>query len=364
MRPPPGKRAKKSGRVRLEDIARQCGVSLSTASRALAGEKGVRPEIRHIILEAAKTANYAVPAAVAGQRVIVAASSAAMIDYVRNQFTLYVIEGLNERARALGLEITTRPIAGHAEERAMLEEVRSDDRVAGVLFLTVDDETMLAATRDFGKPVVLLNSDDPDMRLSSVTPCNRSAARLATDYLIGHGHRRILFLMRPGRRTIERRREGWQDALWAHGIPVSDDLLLSVDDWVPDLATQAVAQRIRERGLDFTAILGAGDSLAIGAIVGVRQAGYTVPGDVSIMGIDDLPQAAFLTPPLTSMHVPKREIGMVALDLLRDALSGPPMPARRVELACHLVERQSVGPAAGLPRPAPTPTKAAMEDRK
>jgi DNA-binding LacI/PurR family transcriptional regulator len=80
-------------------------------------------------------------------------------------------------------------------------------------------------------------------------------------------------------------------------------------------------------------------------MVAVQQLGYAVPGDVSIMGIDDLPQAAFLTPPLTSVHLPKREIGMVALDLLRDGLAGPPMPARRIELACHLVERKSVGPA-------------------
>ncbi len=345
MDAPLGKRGKKSRRVRLEDIARQCGVSLSTASRALAGEKGVRPEIRDLILEAAKTANYAAPAAVTGQRVILAASSAAMIDYVRNQFTLYVLEGLSERARALGLEIVTKPIADRAEELAMLAEARQDDSVAGVLFLTIDDESMLAATRGFGKPVVLLNCDDPDMRLSSVTPCNRSAARLATDYLIGQGHQRILFLMRPGRRTIERRREGWQDALLQHGLPVKDDMILMVEDWIPDLATQAVVQRIRAKGLDFTAILAAGDSLAAGALVGVQQAGFAVPTDVSIVGIDDLPQAAFLNPPLTCMHVPKREIGMVALDLLRDALSGPPMPARRVELACHLVERQSVGPA-------------------
>jgi DNA-binding LacI/PurR family transcriptional regulator len=345
MKPAPGKRGKQSRRVRLEDIAKACGVSLSTASRALAGEKGVRQEVRDRILEAAKAANYAVPLAVAGQRVIVAASSAAMVDYVRNQFTLYVLEGLNERARALGLEIVTRAVADREEELAMLEEARRDPQVAGILFLTVDDERLLAATRGFAKPVVLLNGDDPDMRLSSVTPCNRSAARLATDHLIRLGHRRILFLMRPGRRTIERRREGWQDALLEHGLAAPADQVVAVDDWVPDLATQAIAGRIRARGHDFTAVLAAGDSLAAGAMIGVQQAGYAVPADVSVMGIDDLPHSAFLTPPLTSMHVPKREIGMVALDLLRDALSGPPMPARRVELACHLVERLSVGPA-------------------
>jgi DNA-binding LacI/PurR family transcriptional regulator len=344
-KPPSGKRGKKSKRVRLEDIAEACGVSLSTASRALAGEKGVRPEIRQQVLEAAKNANYVIPTAVAGQKVILAASSAAMIDYVRNQFTLYVLEGLKDRAQTLGLEIVTRPIADRTEELAVLKEAQQDDQVAGLLFLTVDDEGMLAATRDFGKPVVLLNSDDPFMRLSSVTPCNRSSARLATDHLINLGHSRILFLMRPGRRTIERRFEGWRDALLAKGLPATDDLVVPVDDWLPELATQAIAERISAGGLDFTAVLAAGDSLALGAMIGIQQKGFSVPGDVSVIGMDDLPQAVFLNPPLTTMHIPMREIGSVALDLLRDKLSGLPMPPRRVELACHLVERASTGKA-------------------
>jgi DNA-binding LacI/PurR family transcriptional regulator len=344
-KPEPGKRGKKSKRVRLEDIAEACGVSLSTVSRALAGEKGVRPEIRQQVLDAAKHANYTVPRTVAGQKVILAASSAAMIDYVRNQFTLYVLEGLKERAQALGLEIVTRPIANKQEEMVVLDEARSDPEVAGLLFLTIDDEEMLAATRGFDKSVVLLNGDDPLMRLSSVTPCNRSSARLAADHLLGLGHQRILFLMRPGRHTIERRYEGWRDALLHRGIPVDNDLVVPVEDWLPELGTQAIASRIRERGLDFSAVLAAGDSLAVGAMMGVQQMGYSVPDDVSVMGMDDLPQAAFLNPPLTTMHIPMREIGSSGLDLLYDNLSGLPFLPRRVELACHLVERSSTGPA-------------------
>src|SRR5690606_24370110 len=143
------------GKVLLEDIAERCGVSLSTVSRALAGEKGVRPEIRQQVLEVAKTANYVMPTAVAGQKVILAASSAAMIDYVRNQFTLYVLDGLKERAQALGLEIITRPIADKSEELSLLKEAKDDPEILGLLFLTVDDEALLAATRGFEKPVVL-----------------------------------------------------------------------------------------------------------------------------------------------------------------------------------------------------------------
>ncbi len=340
-----GKRGKKSRRVRLEDIADKVGVSLSTVSRALAGEKGVRPDIRERILEAAKDSNYAISASVAGKKVVLAASSAAMIDYVRNQFTLYVLEGLRDRAQALGLEIVTRAIADQAEEKMVLDDARADPDVAGLLFLTVDDEGILAATRGFSKPVVLINGDDPYMRLSSVTPCNRSAAHVATDYLIRLGHQRILFLMRPGRRTIERRREGWHDAFLQHDIECPDDLVVQVDDWLPELAAQAISERVKKRGLDFSAVLTAGDSLAVGVMMGVQQMGYTVPGDVSVMGMDDLPQAAFLNPPLTTVHIPMRELGGVALDLLRESLSGLAHPARRVELACRIAERQSTGPA-------------------
>lgn len=338
-----GKSGKISRRVRLEDIAAACGVSISTVSRALAGASGVRSEIRERIKTAARDANYAVPSSIAGRKVILAASSAAMIDYFRNQFTTYVLEGVQQRAMALGVEIVTRPIANHDDEVRVLQEASSDEQVAGLLFLTLDDDEMLERARGSAKPVVLLNGEDPQMRLSSVTPCNRAAARLAAEHLIGLGHQRILFMMRRGRRTIEHRFEGWQEAMLQHGLPPAPELVLAIDDWIPASAAEAIAERTRH-GLDFTAVLAAGDSAAVGSVIGLQQRGYRVPHDVAVIGMDDLPQAAFLDPPLTTMHIPMREIGAAALDLLRDDVSGVPMPPRRLELACHLVERQSTSP--------------------
>lgn len=344
-----GKKGKASRRVRLEDLAVHCGVSVSTVSRALDGGKGVRSDLRARIIEAAKDLNYAIPASVAGRKVILAASSVAMIDYVRNQFTFYVLEGLNQRARTLGVEIVTRSIASREEEIGVLREAQDNETVAGCLFLTLDDEDMLTLTTAFGKPIVLVNGDDPRMRLSSVTPCNRSAARLGTEHLLDLGHRRILFLMRRGRRTIERRFEGWQDAMREHGIMDTAELAVDVEDWLPELAAEAIARRIAANGLDFTAVIAAGDSLAVGAMMGLERLGYTVPADVSVMGMDDLPQAAFLNPPLTTMHIPMREIGAAALDLLLEDLGGFAMPPKRVELACSIAERQSTGPASLRP---------------
>ena len=331
-------------RTRLDDLAKSCGVSIATVSRALAGEKGVSAEIRQKIIEAAKTTGYSTAGATVANRVVLAASGAAMLDYMRNQFTWHVLDGLKERAERLGFEIVTRQIVDADAQEAVLAEVRDDAAVGGLLILTIDDEALLTAASSIGKPVVLINGDDPYMRLGSVTPCNRSAARLAAEYLISLGHRRIAFLVRPGRRTIERRQEGWRDALKHHGLAHDDGMVLTVDDWLPELGSAAVAAEITRNGLWFTAVLAANDSLAYGAINGLKSQGISVPGSVSVVGIDDLPQAAFLDPPLTTMHIPMREIGATALDLLRDGMLGLAEPPRRIELGCPMMVRGSAGP--------------------
>lgn len=328
-------------KVRLSDVAARCGVSVSSASRALSSDKGVRPEQREAVLAAARELGYPIPRFRTGDTIIVAASGAAMLDYSRNQFTAHVLEGLRERADALGYQVSTRPVADVSSEREIVAEALADDRVAGLLFLTLDDEEMLESVRGLTKPIVLVNGDDPRMRLSSVAPCNRAAAAMATQFLRRLGHDRILFLTRPGRRTIERRREGWSDAMADLGGDAVADLVVSVEDWLPDLAGAAIERRIAERGLDFTAILAAADSLASGAMSQLSRMGYDVPGDASVIGMDDLPGSVFHSPPLTSVHIPMREIGATAVDILCEEMENRERPARRVELACSLVARAS-----------------------
>jgi DNA-binding LacI/PurR family transcriptional regulator len=340
-----GKRGRRSRRVRLEDLASQVGVSVSTVSRALAGEKGVRPALRALVLEAARQANYAMPSRVAGATVVVAASRAAIVDYHRNQFTLHVLDGLRQRATALELDLVTRPIGDQAELQSMFEDAAADPGVVGVLLLTLDDEQMLVPARAFEKPVVLINGDDPAMQLSSVTPCNRSAAHLATRHLLSLGHQRIAFVVRSGRRTIERRLEGWRDALRQAGLPVDPDLVIEVDDWLPERAAHAIRERHAATGLDFTALVAAGDSLAFGVVSAMTELGVKMPDEMSIVSIDDLPHAQFLDPPLTAIHIPMRELGAVGLDLLREELQGLPTPRKRIELACGLHVRGSTSVA-------------------
>ncbi len=340
---PKGKRAKASRRVRLEDLANACDVSIATVSRALSGGAGVRPDLVARIQRVAQDFSYTLPSTMAGQRILVMASSAAMEDYARSQFTLNVMQGIENHARLLRATVATQAIASTDEERRVLAEAERDDSIAGLLFLTLDDEDMLAAARGCSKPVVLLNGDDPSMQFSSVAPSNRAAGALATDHLIRLGHRRILFLMRRGRRTIERRFEGWRDRMFPGGRDYDPSLVVEVGDWLPELAAQAIRDRINRQGCDFSAIVCAGDILAQGAMQALQVLGLSVPGDVSVLGMDGLPQGAFLNPPLTAVAMPMREIGAAAVDLIRDVRLGSAMPARRIEIACHLIERGSCG---------------------
>ena len=258
------------GRMRLQELAERHGVSVSTASRALSGKPGVSPELRRNLVEAAREVGYPLPGTLQGKEVLVAASRAAITDYDRNLFTAQVLAGMRERAAALGLVLRTTTLRDNEPEA--LEAMLASDRPGAIVLLTVDEPEVLALVHATGLPAVLVNGDDPWMRLDSIAPCNRSAARLATDHLLACGHRDLLFLQRPGRTTIQRRLEGWRDALHAAGLPADDARVLCVADWLPELAEEALGRHLDAGGAPFSAILCAGDSLAGGAVAALERA--------------------------------------------------------------------------------------------
>ncbi|WP_447928834.1 LacI family DNA-binding transcriptional regulator [Vreelandella sp. EE27] len=332
----------KARRLKLADVAAHCNVSISTVSRALSGTPGVRADLRQHILETAHTLNYQQPSTLAGQRIVVLASAKALIDYQRNQFSTHVLYGIKAQAKMLDMDLEILSAHDREGELALLKENEALEQVAGMLFLTVDDEEVLTQARTLAKPTVLINGDDPLMQLSSVGPHNRAAAATATQHLVELGHQRILFCTNPGRRTIELRREGWLDSLPETVRPYQDELIVEAQEWTSEAARAAISTKL-DQACDFTAVLCAGDSLAIGIILELRSRGFRVPEDISVVGIDGLPQGEFLVPSLTSVHLPMRGIGQVAVDLLRDQVLDPRFIARRIELAGELIIRSSSG---------------------
>ncbi len=331
-----------SKRARISDIAQRLGVSTATVSRAISGKGYVREDLGERIRATARELGYAMPESLVDQRVMLVVSHEAMIDFERSQFTMYVLEGLKDRAAERGIAIEHHAFRTEdgLDDLAVLAEA---DDLVGMLFLTVDD-TILKTARALRCPVVLVNSDDPEMRLSSVTPCNRSAAAMAARHLVDLGHERIAFVTKPGRRTIQRRLEGLRDVLDGTG---ETPLVIEAEDWTVQAAQEAVTRALADGG-DFTAIVAAGDILAAGALHALHENGLNVPEDISVIGIDGLPQGAYLSPALTTVTIPMHDIGAFSLDLLCNTAelrgTNRAMPLSRIELACRLTPRASTGP--------------------
>ncbi|WP_170293934.1 LacI family DNA-binding transcriptional regulator [Paracoccus limosus] len=327
-------------RPTIADIAQNLDLSTATVSRALSGRGYVRDDVALRIRTRAREMGYPVHDQPGGSRVLVVASHAALLDLQRSQFTLHVLEGLRERAAALAIEVDVHGYSGPDEIPAVAQ--RQSEALIGIILMTVDDATISVA-RSLPCPVVLLNDDDPLMQIDSVAPCNRSAAALAAAHLTAQGHQRILFLTKPGRRTIARRLEGMRDVLGAGFGPAQ---VLEVEDWTAEAARNRVAAALRD-GPAFTAIIAAADILAAGAIVAIQESGASVPRDISVIGIDGLPQGELTSPALTTIAIPMRRIGAEALALVQDSarsrLHDQFYVPRKLELGCRLIERASTG---------------------
>jgi LacI family transcriptional regulator len=172
---------------------------------------------------------------------------------------------------------------------------------------------------------------------------NRRGGFEATQHLLEHGHRRIATIVGPPAwPSAAARLDGYRLALGEAGVEDDPELVEHAAGW--DLESGvAAATRLLDRDADFTALFAHSDLIALGAMRRLREAGVHVPDDVSVVGFDDLPVAAYVEPALTTVHQPMREVGALAAGLVLDRLAGGPPPAPEPHmLRAALVTRDSV----------------------
>ncbi len=336
---PPGKgaAAASSGRVTLRHVAEAVGVSISTASRALNGAPGISSDVRTRIQSAAGRLNYA--GATAGTATVI--SELQIADGSAGEFMHAVQRGMEKRARELGLSLSVT----HAGPSS-LAWLEPDEVTAGYLLLSMQREDIIEHLSARAIPTVIVNGREPLMRLDAVAPANHAGGYLGAQHLLELGHRRILTLAHSPRPTIRDRMAGSREAMHEAGLELAGDLVIELDAMRTDLAYNAVKERIAlKRGCDFTAIHCYNDSCAFGAIAALTEAGLSVPGDVSIVGFDDIPTAALISVPLTTIRVDAEDIGARSVSRLVERIRLQDNLTTYIETAVKLVVRDSTGPA-------------------
>lgn len=327
--------------VTIVDVAKEAGVSFATVSRVLNDGVNVKPEKRARVLRAVKRLGYTTNLQARSLR----GGSTRLIGLlVRDLGTAYIGEiirgidaALAEQKYDVMLYTTHRRQAKENEYVTALTRGMTDGLL---LVLPRHPEGYLKTLRQRKFPHVLIDHQGIDERGPAVGATNRTGAYDATRYLLALGHRRIGFITGSMDLGCSRERlDGYRAALLDHGVAVDNALIREGDFQQPRGFIGAL--ELMNLPNPPTAIFASNDVMAFGAMEAARERGKKIPDDISIIGFDDIPQAAQVHPPLTTIHQPLEEMGRRAAQMLLDIIEHPQRPAEKIELPTELVMRES-----------------------
>jgi len=331
------------------DIADIAGVSQATVSRALRNSPLVRPETRERIQEIARELNYFVNRNAAGLRTHQSNTIALLMfdetggsEAQINPFFLSMLGYISRSAASLGYDVLVS-LQQLSDDWHI--EYQASHRADGLILLGYGDyvsyreklDALAAANTRF----VIYGADAADQPGLSVGCDNVAGGRMATQHLLDLGCKRIAILGDTSRRHPEfaSRGDGYAAALDDAGIGIDESLGIFADN-TEESAYRAM-QEFLASGTEFDAVFAVTDVLAIGAMRALADAELDVPGDVSVIGFDDLPRAAFVIPPLTTIQQNIREGGEHMVRTIVGLIEGKDVKSVRMEP--KLIVRQSCG---------------------
>ncbi|GAB2466740.1 LacI family DNA-binding transcriptional regulator [Xylanimonas ulmi] len=311
--------------VTLADVAAAAQVSTATVSRVLSGNYPVAARTRARVTQAVADLGYVMNVnarALARSRT---STIGIVVQDVAEPFFGHIARGVERRAAELGLACLIMASRGSKERELELVDLLRSYRAGGVILVggATDDRgyrTKLAhrarALADEGGILVLCGrpplGDGAPTR--SVGYDNEGGAFAVTSHLLAQGHRRIAYVGGPPRlSTHTHRLAGYRRALEQHGVAWDDDLV-HVGRFDAAFGRATVAGLLRH-GLAATAVFAANDEVAVGVYEAAEEAGVAIPGDLSVVGYDDVPVATHLRPRLTTVSVPLEELGRRAAEL-------------------------------------------------
>jgi DNA-binding LacI/PurR family transcriptional regulator len=325
----------------MTDVAKAAAVSHQTVSRVLNGRPNVRPATRDRVLAAIEQLGYRpnlAARALAGGRSTQLGVITLNTMLLGPVATLYAVE---RAARSSGYSVSVTSV-GSLDRQSLSESISRlvQQSVAGVIIIApVDSRDSALTVLPPELPAVSVDAD-PRSAVPGVTVDQELGGYMATRHLLDLGHRTIVHICGPtdliqaGQRVV-----GWRRALTEAGAPVPEVI---VGDWSAQSGYDA--GRLLASAPDVTAVFAANDNMALGLLRAFSEQGRSVPHDVSIVGFDDVAEAGFFTPPLTSIRQDFAEMGRRSVELLLRQIGSGVRSVEHITLAPELVLRESTAP--------------------
>ena len=337
-------------RVKMADVARESGVSLSTVSMVLAEKPGLPTETRQRVLSVAHALGYR-------NKAVAISKDRGALKTVRmflksqrgeiphaNEFYSHVITGIEAACaqRKINLMFTTIEVDDDNVPVEIPDLVQRGD-ADGLMFVGVFvNESLSLALDRTGLPVVLIDGYSIGHKYDSVVTDNLSGASLATLYLVSKGHTNIGFIGGHAHDRVypsfEERRRGYLRVIHSHQLPGP----YFADSAPVREETIAAAMRLFAENPQLTAITGCNDFMVITAMHAALSRGLHIPKDLSVVGFDDILMAENVMPPLTTMRIDKLNMGRLGVQLLANRVDVPEASVVTTQILPRLVERNSV----------------------
>jgi DNA-binding LacI/PurR family transcriptional regulator len=337
----------------IYDVAREIGVSSGTVSRALNDRAGVSAKTRRLVLEAVERLSYVASPLARGLARRSTAAIGIIIPGLSDPFFGPITDGIQSEARRLEHAVMLSNVGRATEDMVRAVDELLQYRVAGIAICGGSDRLdrrLSDALR--GVPTVLALRRARGGAFPSVYVNHARGARQIVRHLLTTGRRRVAFVRLNDDSVAARDRlRGYREELRAWGVTVDPQLIVTGGFGTDEgrIATKAILEWGRKRLPD--AIFYASDAMAIAGLRTVRDNGIKVPDDVAIAGFGDIAFAELSVPSLTTVRVPKSEIGRRAGQLLEEMMGQPGLRPADVELDVELVERESTTKSSDEMRP-------------
>jgi LacI family transcriptional regulator len=330
----------------LEDIAKKAGVSRSTVSRVVNGHPNVRESVRKHVQKVIQSTGYHPNAAartLAMQRskmvglVLPRSVSSFFADPYFPRLTQGIAQACNQYDYTLGLFL----VATKDDEEKIIPRVTRKGFLDGVIVQTgqMGDE-LSDRVHEANVPMIIAGRPFQPNGVSFIDVDNINGAYTAVSHLMRIGFQRIGTITGPVNTTAGLdRKDGYKKALRERGMELDDSLMVE-SDFTEAGGYYAMQELLASKP---EAVFAASDSMAIGAIRAIRDAGFCIPGDIAVVGFDDLPYAKLPDPPLTTVRQPVYQFGFHALEILLDLINNGTTPTRHIIMDTELVIRESCG---------------------
>lgn len=341
------------GEVTIKELAKICGVGVSTISRAINNHPDINPETKEMVLQKAKEVGYVPNNSARNLKRTDSKSVAVLVKGITNPFFTEMIKIIEIECKSRRYSMYLQHVDSEENEVDVAQEMIKEKRLRGIVFLgglyahSEDKLAKLTVPYVFSTAGMIPQNYDQQL-YSSITINDRKESCRMVEYLIGLGHKRIAIIVADHEEESigMLRLKGYMDALKKHDIELDEELIISADFDKENFTMKNGYRAMNEllsKKIEFTAVYAVSDTLAIGAMRALHDANLSVPEQVSVAGYDGLDMISYIVPSITTIKQPTEKMAHDTMNLLFDIITGNTSP-QHIRYDGEILVNESTGP--------------------